>query len=977
VFKLKEIARAMALVGISGGLAQVALADDASSQSAAKPEKIEVVGTNIKRVTSESAMPVQVVTHQEIVDEGVQNLTQLISNLAASTGGLSDISGGNSFAPGSSSVSLRNLGSQSTLVLLNGRRVSSNAFANFNTTFVNTDSFPIDVIERVEVLKSGASAIYGSDAVAGVINIVTRKDYEGLDLQASREQSITSGKFGTTTASLTGGFGDINKDHYNLMFNADMFHREAVAWKPLEGYQNPRLIHLAGKGYGSFSTVAFPGNEIDQETGAVKTLGCSNPNEAKIGSFCRYDRVADWQAVPQSDRAQGFVSGELQIDGTLTAFAEASFSDQKTSATGAHYTYTESAPLASWGTLSGTTNNFNYMGLNPQDPLNVFGAAGDNAAFRYRFVDMPNTHNTEAKQDRFLAGLRGTLGEHDWETAIGTMGSWGSDLESGNFPSASGWKKLIGCYDANCGTQDPNSGLLVSNDPNYFHQPNGYVAGGPNSPAVLNQLFPVFGTNAKYRQIFWDGKISGPLANLFGGEVNYATGAELRHETLLISPTANSAAGDIVDVGASTADGSRSFSAIFGELEYTPIKSVEMDAALRADKFPNFKAHISPKFSVKWNALDQLAFRGTIENGFRAPNLIESGNTTFASFSGGGVSDDKRCPAASKLITDLTNAINNTTDPNALANMQAALQQAQTECNGSPAQLSKGNPALQPEISHSMSFGVVFEPIKSLSGSVDYWYIHRTNTINILTAQQAVDQEASNPAGVTRYPSNIPDPTFSANDKNLGGQNDFVVYGVPKNAAGNYVGYIQTVNTKFINAYEQKTSGIDFNLKGKWNVPVIGKVGTELNATYVISYKDASVASISENLAGTYGIPRTNANLKVDDTYGPHHGGFRLNYTSGTGLQSFAADPGWNLAACTGQGVPKDLCHVPSITTTDVFYDYTGIKNLTVSGRVLNVFGRYAAVDARGFGGVGNVGPVVNYDAMGRMAWMGLEYKFF
>ena len=166
-----------------------------NAQSESEPQKIErveITGSNIKRIDAETSMPVQIIRREEIQRTGATSVKELVNTLTAATGSLSDIGGSNSFASGASSASLRNLGKQSTLILLNSRRVAPYALADYSEIFTNLDALPLDAIERIEVLRSGASAIYGSDAVAGVINIITRRDYQGVQGRASHEQSLVN-----------------------------------------------------------------------------------------------------------------------------------------------------------------------------------------------------------------------------------------------------------------------------------------------------------------------------------------------------------------------------------------------------------------------------------------------------------------------------------------------------------------------------------------------------------------------------------------------------------------------------------------------------------------------------------------------------------------------------------------------------------------------------------------------------------------
>ena len=977
MFKLKEIARAVALVGISGGLAQVALADDATSQPAAKTEKIEVIGSNIKRVSKETDSVVVTITRKEIVAQGVTTVAELIGNLAAATGNntLSDISGNNSFASGASSAGLRNLGEQSTLVLLNGRRVAPNGLADFNLVFTNLDAFPIDAVERVDVLKSGASAIYGSDAVAGVINIITRKDYKGVEVRADHQQSITSGTFGTSSASITAGAGDLDKDRYNIMANFDAYHREDVMWTNLLGYINTDMTRVS-KSFGTPSTYSPYGNFLDPDSGAVQA-GANCPPGSLKGGLCRYNRYERFEAIPKSDRANAFVSGQYQLTNNTTAFAEVSYSKDKTYY---HSPYTYYGVQNSQIQLA-DGSNFYYMGLNPQSPLNPFGAAGDNAEFRYRFNDGPNYHNVDSSQYRVLGGLRGSHGSYDWESAVGVMGSRSVDTQAGQF-SASGFTKEIGCYLLSCSTSDPNlpGNGTISTDPNFFNQPGGYKLGGPNTAQVLNTLFPSYGSTGQYTQAFWDGKISGPLIDWYAGTIQFATGAELRHEKYTLTPTQNLQTGDIVGFGTSQASGSRSFGAMFGELEIPLAKDLEADVAARADKFPGFTAHISPKLGLRYEATNWLLLRGTAESGFRAPNLVESANARKISYAP-GTADPNRCPYAQQLINDLTNQYN-ALPPNSsqAANLLLRIDSVyNNECNASLTTATLNNPNLKPETSHSFSLGAVIEPLKGFSVSADYWAIHRTNTINQLTGTQIVGLVANGlplPAGtsLTRYPLNIQngkvvnDPSFT--------DADFTTYGIPRTQS---YGALQGATTQFANIYQQRTTGVDFDAKGHWNLAQAAKLDLVLNGTYLISYHDAQVADYGENLAGQYGFSRFSGDLTGTLTTGAFTNSLRLNYHSGYMLQEGKNDSNWTPSGCAKQGLTGGQCNVGINATTDYFLGYSGIKNLTVSLNIINVFNQKAPADQKAFGGTSGVIPPSSalQDAEGRWLKVGIDYKFF
>src|SRR3954466_7831501 len=243
----RKLARAVACAFGAG----VALASPlpALAQQAQKVEKIEVTGSNIKRIDTETAAPVQIITREEIERTGKTTITELLRSLPANlTGGLNDLTGSNSFSSGASSISLRGLGSTATLVLLNGRRIAPYGLADPNfgqSGIVNLDQFPLDVVDRVEILKDGASAIYGSEAVAGVVNIILRKDYKGAQV-GGYYSGNRDNEYQTYRANGTIGFGDLARDRYNVFANLEHFHRDSTTIADVEGYVIDPILRNSG-----------------------------------------------------------------------------------------------------------------------------------------------------------------------------------------------------------------------------------------------------------------------------------------------------------------------------------------------------------------------------------------------------------------------------------------------------------------------------------------------------------------------------------------------------------------------------------------------------------------------------------------------------------------------------------------------------------------------------------------------------------
>ena len=963
---MNKIALKTSVVAVAWTLAssQVVLAQDDS----AKPiEKVIVTGTNIKRIDAETATPVQILRREDIARLGVNSVRDVIDTLTSSTGSLSDIGGSNSFASGASSASLRNLGKQSTLVLLNSRRVAPYALADYNEVFTNLDTLPLDAIDRVEVLRNGGSAIYGSDAVAGVINIITRSDFQGVQARAVWDQSVANEQFKTRTASLTAGFGDFHKDGYNVLANVEVFKRDNVIWRdvmddinPAYGQKFSAVAPGSGLRFGNRglpSTYSYPGNLIGQ--GPV--AGCTTLNAAGL---CVYDRFAHFEAVPKADRVNALVSGTLDLGHGTEAYSELLYSKTRTTYSYAPGTYGSANPDAVWGDPSnGQGRTFGYRFLSPASPLNT---SGEPLELRYRFADAPSGNPNDSDQYRLLAGLRGTIaGNWDWDTAAGVMGGKTRSRINGSL-SDSGFKALVGDYtrtlagDPDCEAISANCAYTAA-DPNFFN--HGYKLGQVNSPEVLRQLFPEQGYDGKITQYFIDGKISGEIGKLDGRAISLAVGGELRHETFKITPTDNLAHGDIVSYGDVTADASRSTEAAFSEINVPLTDKLELVGAARIDKFPGFKTHASPKLAARWEVTPALLLRGTFEGGFRAPNLTESAQSTKFAFSN-GISDPKRCSQAQALGADLRAAANAlpASDPNQALQLARADMVESNECAAGVASIVRNNPGLKPEVSHSATVGFVLEPAKGSTVSLDYWRIERKDEIGAKSTDDLLAAEADQAPGVINRAPLTQDKSFTAAEQ--------AKYGVTAGPLVSTVG-------RFENVSRTKTSGLDLSASSRFHTPY-GRLELGLNATYLLDLKyfSATLNNYGDNLAGRYGYSKLVANTTANLQTGAFTHGLRLVYNSKTALNTDYYDETYTLDACQSRKWSVDECQIKAYQRLDYNLGYSGLKDWTLSMYLRNVTNRRPPLDLRAFNSAGGVIPQDTNDVSGRMVRVTAEYKF-
>jgi iron complex outermembrane receptor protein len=945
-------------------LAQTAAAPAGAASAPDASQRVEITGSRIKQIDIETASPVQVLKRDDIRKTGATSVQELLNTLTATSSGTpTDISATNSFAPGASQASLRNLGSQSTLVLLNGRRLPTFPLPDFQVTFANLDTIPIAAVDRVEVLKVGGSAVYGSDAIAGVINVITRSSYEGLEVGGSDQVSLQNSKFGERTTSLTGGLGNYENDGYNVFGTVEWFQRDSVFWhgKVLDSV-NPAYKSVA-PAFGSYSSYSFAGN-LD---GKALTSPCVGLLTAH--GQCNYDRYSRFEAVPAAKRVNALLGGDLRLSSNAQWHTEVQLSDVKVRYEHAYATYGSVAAPTSWLDLStGQTKTFFNRGLPVTNPLNTTGEDENTNDFRYRFADSGAGEDVHTTSYRFLTSLKGDWRDWSYDTAIGVMGGHAHDRSRGSF-SESGFTQEVGdpghlITDPN----DPNAGSLSPVAANFFNVPGGYKIGGPNSASVLATLFPQYGFDGTYRQYFIDGSANTTVMQLPAGPLQISLGAEARHESMVLTPTQNLAASDIVGNSQSQSNGSRNFEAAYTELQVPILKSMTANLAARVDKFPHVSAHISPRANLEFRPVDILKLRGTIETGFRAPNLQESAQSSKSAFQP-GVTDPKRCPAATQIANALrADAVAN--PQNADEDLRQAEQIQSNECDTSVAIIAQNNPALKPETSLSKSFGAVLQVTSHWSFAADYWNIERRNEINLKSVNDLLT--AGDTTAVSRLPLSqdgsvnpVTDPTFT--------QQQLTQYGITSPA-------LASVKLQYGNLLKTRTSGVDLGLTGDVDTP-IGKWTSTLEGTFIANFQTYSPTCYGkggwgDNLAGRYGYPRWQINLTNSLQVGSVQHTVTWHHRSQSSLQGDFNDPSYTGDDCAGKGLTADQCQLKAYNRVDYAINFTGFKNLTLGAFVQNVLGKRPPADFRSFGGASGIIPVDTEDATRRLLKVSLNYKF-
>ena len=562
----------LSLLGVSSG---VYAADEAAPADSA--ERVEVTGSRLKGVDLEGASPVIEIDREDLEKRGYDNVAEFLKDLpqTSSAGTFSEAGGiasGTRGQPaGSAGVSLRGLGSSSTLVLINGRRVAVDSFTNGFDSFVDINSIPMSAIDRVEVLTDGASSIYGSDAIAGVINFILRKDFTGHEASAMYGDDTEKGDFGRYNLTYVGGFAG---DNSNTTVVLDYYDRNA-----LQNTDRPIDVTL-------FSSTRVT---IDGTDYAEPWCGTNTSNG---GSRCRYDYVSQ-RAIQSDTENLGFTLHHNYDLGEGTEFfAELMYQRNEGHAYEGAASFDVRVPAGS--------ASIPQWALDIDDNNGSFGQI----RVRSRFPDR-RIQEFEDTSYRVLGGLRGNLGNWDWETGL-ALGKADSTI-----------RHVSGFY-----SFDAVADAIADGSFNPFN------LGRDNDAATLAALRDEAPRQGESEVQTWDFRFNGDLFSLPAGPVKAALGGEYRKEEMFDKPAAIAQADGIYGLGATDAEADRSQYAVYGEFLFPLTDSLDLISAVRYDSYSDFGSDVNPKVSLRWRATDALIFRASWSTGFRAPSLSQLGSGT-------------------------------------------------------------------------------------------------------------------------------------------------------------------------------------------------------------------------------------------------------------------------------------------------------------------------------------------------------------
>ncbi|WP_432383260.1 TonB-dependent receptor domain-containing protein [Duganella sp. P38] len=961
---MKTMPVAIVQVIASGAFSVAALNPAMAQQAGAEPavQKVVVTGSLISRTDTETAAPVQVITSADIQRSGKTSIAELLQDLAANGAGTLGTGFSGAFANGASGVSLRGLTVGSTLVLIDGHRMSPYAIGDDSQrSFVDVSNIPFDAIDSIEVLKSGASSLYGSDAVAGVVNIKLKKNFTGTRFSADTGNTQHGGGK-THRASFSTGFGDLDSDGYNVFATAEWRKQDAISvdQRSQFGWANPDWRDRGGNNL----TFGVPTNRNNYLTAASSPFLFNHNGVGLVGADGKVGlpglNPANYQFLDPNCNFTLYQAGACSVKDTyasiqpetenknlLVGFTKKLPQDWELSVKGSIFQRDNSNNRG----LPGTYSPLSFAGTNVNN--NGVLTPGYGAISNTRFApgamvgaNVINPFAGEARLYGYIPGLDGNAQQQNRATTTRLA----FDLTG----AAAGWDLQLGGGLTKSKAEIDYSGYVDRTALYSLLRSGQWNALGGNSPALLNQVSPRFSNTLESKLNYIDLVGSRELMEQLGaGPLKLAVGVHWHQRKWDAPPSSLTQNGQVGSTSAFVF-GEETNKAIFAELAATPVKDLEVNLSSRYDHFDTTHS-FTPAATLKWAASKQFALRGTFARGFRAPNPAETGNSG-SFFLYHGINDPVLCADGNKATP---------------GNVPSA-------CNIQPTYVQRPNADLSPEKSKSFTIGAIMEPFKGLNATVDYY--------NIQVRNQIVTAAGNDPSYVETF---VRGPAVPIDIATPGGG---TAVGTPS------VGPILFAESAYINGGSTKTSGIEADIGYRWNMGENGVIRANLSAAHTISYEQ-TVAGVTYQLAGTQGptvvsgatgSPKNRAQLSLGWTKGPLDVATTFNYTS-----SFSAlDPSVGATDCgsasadiTGRGYfdtgltqPSAYCRVQSFTSTNLNVQYKVTPNLTLKGSILNLFDRQPPYDLSTYG---NSTVQTSYNAslhqagaVGRFFSVGLAYSF-
>ncbi len=957
-----------------------------SDAGEAQEGDIVVTGTLFRTTANATPSPVTVVSSESLEQRGISTVQDAIQQLASNNGPAltNSFTANGAFAGGASGVSLRGLSTNSTLVLFDGLRAAYYPLADDGTrNFVDLNTIPDDIVDRIEVLRDGASSTYGADAIAGVVNIITKREYKGVGGRA--EAGISErGDAAQYRLSLTAGVGDLDENGYNayisgfyyksdILYNRDrpfpyntadlrnLCFEGHCGTNSILGGQNGGAIvapqtaaNLLVRAYDATNTTPFgtyqdlgaysascPGGGVRYSlTAAQQAANVNSPPQ-----ICQYDYTNLFGVIQPNIERFG-VSGRVtaSLGDTTEAYFEANFVQSEVDYTGApavlrglaptgiNYPQfgTDRAPSATTapgtGILTlpvyvcptgvGSANGLNTgcnAGNGVLNPNNPFAAQNRVARLVGRFTDRTTSSATRSRSYRAAMGINGNL----------------SDTISYNVAATAMHIDLRRMQNGYVYIDN----LLTAIARGTFN----FVNPQANTQAQWDFIMPDNVTDTSSDQYQLQASLAADLFDLPGGAFKLGGGASVRYEAV-DAPSANSdqfgPTQRYFTLNAFGTKGHRTVTSAFAEVDAPVTSWLDINGSGRYDKYSSGQDAFSPKIGVKLTPVRQLVVRGTYSRGFRIPSFGEANalpTTGYVTPSSGIFTN-----AFLAQYTVPGNAVGTCS----VANFNTAA--CDNYVKQSYGQTTLASPNLKPEKSRSFTAGAVFEPVRGVSFTVDYYNIKKTGAIT----------QPSNAPALQAYYNNQPIPA---------GYN--VITDAPSvnfPAARPRVAFVQS---QLINANTILAEGIDATASVDFDVTDGFKISSSLEASYIINlsteFPDGSVESY-EGTSGNYnltagsGTPEWHGSWLTTLDFGDfevngtvnYFGGYRLEAEDQTGAgTSGVGNPGECALAA-----PYGPCVIDPYVTFDLNTRIRINDQFTFTLTALNVFDRFPPIETATYG---------------------------
>jgi iron complex outermembrane recepter protein len=926
-------------------------------------QEIVVTGSLIRRTNTETASPVTVLSIEELKTSGFDALSSVLSNVTANGAGTLSDNNSLAFAGGASGVALRGLSVGATLTLVDGHRLAPYPLSDDGERqFTDVQSIPIGAVESVEVDKDGASSIYGSDAIAGVVNVKLKQQIVGFDAMAEGGTSEHGG--GTSQHyAVSAGKGDLSEDGYNVFITGEYRQQSPITLdqRSDEPWAGLNFTSIGGNDMRAGAPTIFNGGlpatvtpYLVSPTGAITFLGSGCNPAAMSAGQCAYtipqvllaptsnlsvlagatkDFGDGWQAKL---RVSVFDSKGQQSDGGSVFFGPNAYP-------GASYGGNVSNPVGGTavpgvGAIANFTLPANYLGSG--------SAAGSYLEGLIPGLGLP-TNNIDSLTYRVALDVTGAVAGWDVTGSLG-FSRVDTHVVYSNYLNADNLYTDLTTFNA--------AGKPLFNPL------------GANSQAVLNNIAPSFGYTATDSLYYAEADGSRKLIDAPWGDLSLALGATIIQKDLDNPGATQIEAGLVGNTAALTqpfstyAIGNQTNVAEFAEVEANLLHQLEIDAGLRDDWFNTYGNSLTPKVGVKWRPSNWFALRGTFSKGFRAPSPAEEGKSATI-FGLGSAQDPLLCP-------------NGPNGPFPAGTVPAA-------CATQPGYVQTTN-KLKPEDSTSFTAGAVVQPIPAWSMTVDYYHIVIKNQIISASELPTYFTAASIAANCVRGP----DLAIPGVSNGAGGTDTAVPLAGPLSAC--FAGYI--------NAQSTETSGLDLQTQYHLRLGDDNLLTARVEWTHLLDYNLTSPSGTTFQLAGTHGPsgvsgdtgnPRDRVTASLTYENGPlaatlsayRIGSFSVtDPSSGGGSQATCAGAWGGALALAGATVgPSNAqyCKVAAFTSANLVLTYNFSPHVTLIFNMDNVFDAKAPLDPETYGGEFTpYNPSLDEDGViGRYFRLGVDFK--